>query len=97
MASQIFLATDAVVRASRIHEHRFTRINQETRKLGMEPKNFVRCAFLVSPGFLVSRLCRARRTKTPCVPALKLSRYPRFFAAILAALPSISEIPFLDS
>jgi hypothetical protein len=28
---------------------------------------------------------------------LKLSRYPRFFAATLAALPSISEIPFLDS
>jgi hypothetical protein len=27
---------------------------------------------------------------------LKLSRYPRFFTATLAALPSISEIPFLD-
>jgi len=32
----------------------------------------------------------------PSAP-LKLSRYPRFFAATLAALPSISEIPFLDS
>src|SRR5262245_24576298 len=30
-------------------------------------------------------------------PRLKLSRYPRSFAATLAALPSISEIPFLDS
>src|SRR5262249_3387633 len=28
---------------------------------------------------------------------LKLSRYPRSFAATLVALPSISEIPFLDS
>ena len=36
-------------------------------------------------------------SKSSCVPALKLSRYPRFFAATLAALPSISEIPFLDS
>jgi hypothetical protein len=31
------------------------------------------------------------------IPGLKLSRYPRFFAATLAALPSISEIPLLDS
>ncbi|PYL48160.1 MAG: hypothetical protein DMF32_09560 [Verrucomicrobia bacterium] len=30
-------------------------------------------------------------------PELKLSRCPRSFAAALAALPSISEIPFLDS
>ena len=30
------------------------------------------------------------------VPVLKLSRYPRSFAATLAVLPSISEIPFLD-
>jgi hypothetical protein len=33
----------------------------------------------------------------PSDPALKLSRSPRSFAATLAALPSISEIPFLDS
>ena len=31
------------------------------------------------------------------IPRLKLSRYPRSFAATLAVLPSISEIPFLDS
>jgi len=31
----------------------------------------------------------------PSAP-LKLSRYPRFFTATLAALPSISEVPFLD-
>src|SRR5205085_1771254 len=33
----------------------------------------------------------------PSDPALKLSRSPRSFAATLEALPSISEIPFLDS
>jgi hypothetical protein len=39
----------------------------------------------------------ADKTLASCVPALKLNRYPRFFAATLAALPSISETPFLDS
>ena len=52
------------------------------------------------PGFLIKDpLCgrHGRRYSASYVPALKLNRYPRFFAATLAALPSISEIPFLDS
>jgi hypothetical protein len=40
---------------------------------------------------------QSRRVLCPDpISSLKLSRYPRFFTATLAALPSISEIPFLD-
>jgi hypothetical protein len=64
-------------------------IKQEIRKTGQHPeqrKNLNRF-----PAFLLSlfEFC--------WLPGLKLSRYPRFFAATLAALPSISEIPLLDS
>ena len=40
--------------------------------------------------------CR-RQVASPCFHVLKLSRCPLSFAATFAALPSISEIPFLDS
>jgi hypothetical protein len=44
----------------------------------------------------------AESSSTDCghsrrLPELKLSRCPHSFAATLAALPSISEFPFLDS
>ena len=83
--------------------------NQEPRNTGKS--DFI-CRFPRIPIYTDSCTCsgglgRSKRTVKirvnlwliifSCVPALKLSRYPRFFAATLAALPSISEIPFLDS
>jgi hypothetical protein len=37
------------------------------------------------------------KSTSPCFHVLKLNRCPLSFAATFAALPSISEIPFLDS
>jgi hypothetical protein len=37
-----------------------------------------------------------KQLRSRCFHVLKLSRYPRSFAATLATLPSISEAPFLD-
>jgi hypothetical protein len=42
------------------------------------------------------RIATSGQVASPCFPVLKLSRYPLSFAAAFAALPSISEIPFLD-
>jgi hypothetical protein len=65
------------------------RWNLETTKPRFELGKQDRRMFLLScfPIFLI---------QVP-IPGLKLSRYPRSFAATVAALPSISEIPFLDS
>ena len=50
-----------------------------------------------APGLARCYLCSFTFYLGSPVPRLKLARLPLSLAATLAALPSISEIPFLDS